>query len=123
MRLLSTGVPGKSVYVLRDPDLSEPGDSQIRMPCSTAFGSVADKKSTTLMISIELSPEEIEGLSQILQDWLASLQLEIIHTRESGAKEALEHRYTLVQGLLRSEERRVGKECVRLCRSRWSPYH
>ena len=24
---------------------------------------------------------------------------------------------------LRSEERRVGKECVSLCRSRWSPYH
>ena len=23
----------------------------------------------------------------------------------------------------RSEERRVGKECERLCRSRWSPYH
>jgi lipid-A-disaccharide synthase len=23
----------------------------------------------------------------------------------------------------RSEERRVGKECRRLCRSRWSPYH
>jgi Na+/H+ antiporter NhaD/arsenite permease-like protein len=26
-------------------------------------------------------------------------------------------------GLDRSEERRVGKECRRLCRSRWSPYH
>ena len=25
--------------------------------------------------------------------------------------------------LVRSEERRVGKECLRLCRSRWSPYH
>ena len=25
--------------------------------------------------------------------------------------------------LIRSEERRVGKECLRLCRSRWSPYH
>ena len=24
---------------------------------------------------------------------------------------------------LRSEERRVGKECTVLCRSRWSPYH
>ena len=24
---------------------------------------------------------------------------------------------------LRSEERRVGKECVQPCRSRWSPYH
>src|SRR3546814_7441318 len=25
--------------------------------------------------------------------------------------------------LCRSEERRVGKECVSTCRSRWSPYH
>src|SRR3546814_9022284 len=25
--------------------------------------------------------------------------------------------------MLRSEERRVGKECVSTCRSRWSPYH
>src|SRR3546814_12375816 len=31
---------------------------------------------------------------------------------------ALEH-YTA----MRSEERRVGKECVSTCRSRWSPYH
>ena len=26
-------------------------------------------------------------------------------------------------GDLRSEERRVGKECSKQCRSRWSPYH
>src|SRR3546814_14559672 len=26
-------------------------------------------------------------------------------------------------GRLRSEERRVGKGCVRTCRYRWSPYH
>src|SRR3546814_4823200 len=26
-------------------------------------------------------------------------------------------------GVGRSEERRVGKECVSTCRSRWSPYH
>src|SRR3546814_18918430 len=26
-------------------------------------------------------------------------------------------------GWKRSEERRVGKECVSTCRSRWSPYH
>src|SRR3546814_17220568 len=31
----------------------------------------------------------------------------------------LERTYTLC----RSEERRVGKECVSTCRSRWSPYH
>src|SRR3546814_10780079 len=27
------------------------------------------------------------------------------------------------EGFNRSEERRVGKECVSTCRSRWSPYH
>src|SRR3546814_18022933 len=27
------------------------------------------------------------------------------------------------EGRERSEERRVGKECVSTCRSRWSPYH
>src|SRR3546814_11791335 len=32
----------------------------------------------------------------------------------AGLQEALDHR---------SEERRVGKECVSTCRSRWSPYH
>ena len=29
----------------------------------------------------------------------------------------------IVLGGVRSEERRVGKECRPLCRSRWSPYH
>ena len=28
-----------------------------------------------------------------------------------------------VEKILRSEERRVGKECASMCRSRWSPYH
>jgi serine/threonine protein kinase len=31
--------------------------------------------------------------------------------------------YTPPEEIRRSEERRVGKECRRLCRSRWSPYH
>ena len=30
---------------------------------------------------------------------------------------------TVMAAGLRSEERRVGKECPVLCRSRWSPYH
>src|SRR3546814_9448957 len=28
-----------------------------------------------------------------------------------------------LNAIKRSEERRVGKECVSTCRSRWSPYH
>ena len=30
---------------------------------------------------------------------------------------------TMSDGAKRSEERRVGKECASMCRSRWSPYH
>ena len=29
----------------------------------------------------------------------------------------------ILAGIQRSEERRVGKECASMCRSRWSPYH
>src|SRR3546814_20045078 len=31
--------------------------------------------------------------------------------------------HQITQLPIRSEERRVGKECVSTCRSRWSPYH
>src|SRR3546814_2094000 len=37
--------------------------------------------------------------------------------RPQGAQDRLR------QAQSRSEERRVGKECVSTCRSRWSPYH
>jgi ferredoxin--NADP+ reductase len=36
---------------------------------------------------------------------------------------ALTDTVRFVGNVSRSEERRVGKECRRLCRSRWSPYH
>src|SRR3546814_9966483 len=39
----------------------------------------------------------------------------------AGAINEEKERYNAVT--LRSEERRVGKECVSTCRSRWSPYH
>ena len=41
------------------------------------------------------------------------------HTSELQSRELISYAVFC----LRSEERRVGKECVSLCRSRWSPYH
>src|SRR3546814_11114890 len=35
----------------------------------------------------------------------------------------LEEQGKSLESQVRSEERRVGKECVSTCRSRWSPYH
>src|SRR3546814_19109816 len=46
--------------------------------------------------------ERADPLSQLLLDFVGQL---------------------VPQDALRSEERRVGKECVSTCRSRWSPYH
>ena len=37
--------------------------------------------------------------------------------------EDLKSRYAGCYDEVRSEERRVGKECASMCRSRWSPYH
>jgi PAS domain S-box-containing protein len=42
---------------------------------------------------------------------------ELSHTTADGREVVVDSQWT------RSEERRVGKECRRLCRSRWSPYH
>src|SRR3546814_17690777 len=41
----------------------------------------------------------------------------------AGAQVAVLRHGELAYFESRSEERRVGKECVSTCRSRWSPYH
>ena len=49
-----------------------------------------------------------------------------LNLRDSGAKVRIGNREDEYAGQARaegSEERRVGKECYALCRSRWSPYH
>src|SRR3546814_11396165 len=66
-----------------------------------------------------LSGADIEGI--IGRAWRASL----IAGHKSIPREALA---AALEGFMqstqsRSEERRVGKECVSTCRARWSPYH
>src|SRR3546814_15204077 len=43
-------------------------------------------------------------------------------SKQAGRHEARDPHEDAASGN-RSEERRVGKECVSTCRSRWSPYH
>ena len=60
----------------------------------------------------ESSSEGLSGLGEGLENAQAGFS--------SAAGGALEFQGALSQ---RSEERRVGKECQSVCRSRWSPYH
>ena len=59
------------------------------------------------MIFRRLKPAEFE---RCLLSWLSAL-----YDTSAGTLIAIDGR--------RSEERRVGKECLAVCRSRWSPYH
>src|SRR3546814_14264841 len=82
-------------------------------------GEMADLKN----VFISHVHEDDAGL-QKLKDLLASKGMDVRDSSVHKGKfnDAKDHDY-IKTGILRSEERRVGKECVSTCRSRWSPYH
>jgi hypothetical protein len=51
------------------------------------------------MNHIEFNDEEQEILSQVLQNSLATLKLELLHTDHQEFKEFLKHRYQVLQEL------------------------
>src|SRR3546814_17310333 len=55
-------------------------------------------------------------------DW-DDIQIPIAFGGTSGLGNGATARSQGIEAALRAEERRVGKECVRTCRSRWSTYH
>ena len=64
----------------------------------------------------------VKKLAQVLEDdERIRDQLETLVSPACSCKQAEVCVVSAASG--RSEERRVGKECLRLCRSRWSPYH
>src|SRR3546814_13626016 len=78
---------------------------------------------------IGLEPQRLCGIGQVDRRDVAALQardLDVVDRRMISAPFGSEgHRARLRPDMhtARSEERRVGKECVSTCRSRWSPYH
>ena len=80
-------------------------------------------------LSLLAGPANAGKVALLLERYLATLQFDpilIVPNRpdvDRAERELLARTGALVGGSIGSEERRVGKECVRLCRSRWSPYH
>ena len=73
------------------------------------------------------TPEELASRSQGL---IMAVKPNIMESALEGVRESFSADTVLISiaaGIslekLRSEERRVGKECSEPCRSRWSPYH
>src|SRR3546814_18374241 len=59
---------------------------------------------------------------RILDDRRQAHHGDLLRGRAGAAGGAVERAHVLVHAH-RSEERRVGQECVSTCRSRWWPYH
>src|SRR3546814_13978885 len=77
-----------------------------------------------------LTPQEIaagKGGYRIVPDadsrGFYVVDLKEIARRPRWSLRSVVHHELLPGHMVRSEERRVGKECVSTCRSRWSPYH
>src|SRR3546814_1734755 len=71
--------------------------------------------------SLYSEEDELKALAQGLRDAGNGVYQIIPRIMGSASEE-----FALMRRLAeesRSEERRVGKECVSTCRSRWSPYH
>src|SRR3546814_13695774 len=93
-------------------------------PYTTLFRSVAAGPALRGLDRTEFAAPQ---LRQIRGDFAPQRDAAVLQPRIGEARMATRGLQRLVRGLLRmplrSEERRVGKECVSTCRSRWSPYH
>src|SRR3546814_5805484 len=78
--------------------------------------------------SSDVCSSDLIGANFVL-DWLQAVRLGVVLGGHQHGRGAVGERRgggggdAAVGGEGRSEERRVGKECVSTCRSRWSPYH
>src|SRR3546814_10972734 len=77
--------------------------------------------------SLGLSPKLVREIFEIIVRINTEQKTTILLVEQNAnvALHAAHYGYVLEVGriVMRSEERRVGKECVSTCRSRWAPYH
>src|SRR3546814_5255455 len=85
---------------------------------------ISDWSSDVCSSDLHIPPHAQDPVSNIRRS-LRSFRVSGSHT---GSTAGFSFRATagaanVISATHRSEERRVGKECVSTCRSRWSPYH
>src|SRR3546814_7924106 len=75
------------------------------------------QQSPQLIGAIDPAYNNIDGEHQPIAN------IKILHYSDMGTQFSHVHAMPRLQSEGRPEERRVGKECVSTCRSRWSRYH
>src|SRR3546814_21120913 len=109
-------------------------------PYTTLFRSPGQKVSAVESLSLTIPAGEIVAfvgpsgcgkttslkmINRLIEPTSGTILLDGEDIRKESATSLRRKNGYVIQGgsLFRSEERRVGKECVSTCRSRWSPYH
>src|SRR3546814_13761745 len=83
----------------------------------------SDVCSSDLILKLDAQrPNVLRMVEDRLHHRIADLRIEIRHGGEHAGERGGAG-FLVDARDLRSEARRVGKECVSTCRSRWSPYH
>src|SRR3546814_20042991 len=79
------------------------------------------------VLALRLGFRQVDGFREIWADAIVAARTNPFASIEEVARRAAlpdrALRLLAEADACRSEERRVGKECVSTCRSRWSPYH
>src|SRR3546814_11436615 len=101
--------------MIRRPQISTPTDTLF--PYTTLFrsGWLSLPSTVTFCDTDDATDTDTCGLTRYFAPSFVAISL------DSAAAVMPSARTVPISG--RSEERRVGKECVSTCRSRWSPYH
>ena len=91
--------------------------------CAKRYFSAVAKATTLPVILYNFPARTGNDLTPELVADLAAENQNIIGIKDTV--DTISHTRKVIAAVrkVRSEERRVGKECLRLCRSRWSPYH
>src|SRR3546814_9161720 len=82
-----------------------------------------------IVVAVDVNQAELAVLGGITRTREPRVEHEIVLLRLPGKLAPDDQRAAPIRRVAghgaepRSEERRVGKECVSTCRSRWSPYH
>ena len=94
-----------------------PGAKQLQQ----AYQVSIDATSKNTKDALAVAEEKTENLSR--RKFVGNLSKAAAVIGFSGLYQACNPASKKTQPTIRSEERRVGKECASMCRSRWSPYH
>src|SRR3546814_12544877 len=117
--------PFRSVGDRDRPAVAEPADIRVDPGIAVEFlrrrtiGRVSESVGRRRGITVEIDPRMRIIATQVDADAVGN-----VHAQPRAAADlAIAVALGAVGRRRRSEERRVGKECVSTCSSRWSPYH